>query len=183
MGLGPNLGLLVRVINRLLKILCWQFYEIFILDTIKRVCFLVLVWNLRFLPNNSILCGESSSTYQSQLINLPNWLPSFLKLKIGSANQGSINWYQSFGSWNPVLSIVCVFCFMCVSSFVCSVTFLFNFILLFYLPLFYFFESIFLFWTISSINIFLSSFFFINIELKFMQKKGKKKEKKKRKKS
>ena len=51
-------------------------------------------------------------------------------------------------------SFLCVFCFMCVSYFVCSVTFLINFILLFYLPLFYFFESIFLFWTISSIDIF-----------------------------
>ena len=181
MSLGPNLGLLVRVINRLLKTLCWQFYEIFILDTIKRVCFLVLVWNLRFLPNNSILCGESSSTYQSQLINLPNWLPSLLKLKIESANQGSINWYRSFGSWNQVLSILCVYLFhVCVllclfCQFFC-LTLYYYFIFLYFISLsLSFFSELYL----VSISFYLLSFL-INIALKFVQKKGKKEVKKKK---
>ena len=110
----------------------------------------------------SIFFSNSAlSFYFSQFHRAPNWFPSLLMLKIGSANQGFINWYQSFGSWvRCYLSFVfCVLCFMCVSSFVCSLTFLFNYILLFHLPLFYFFEFIFLFWTISSINIFLSFFF------------------------
>ena len=127
---------------------------------------LVLVSNLRFLSNNSILwriilkffifqdydivlslffSNSALSFYFSQFHRAPNWFPNLLMLKIWFANQGSINWYQCFGSWNQVLSILCVFYFMCGSSFVCSVTFFFNSILLFYLPLFYFFESIFLF--------------------------------------
>ena len=44
MSLGPNLGLLVGVINRPLKTLGWQlFYEIFRLDTVKIIPLLVLV--------------------------------------------------------------------------------------------------------------------------------------------
>ena len=81
-----------------------------------------------------------------------------------------IRCYLSF-----VFSVSCVF----PPLFVCSVTFLINFILLFYLPLFYFFESIFLFWTISSIDIFLS-FFFYKYSIKIFAKKGKKEVKKKK---
>jgi len=63
---------------------------------VLRVSLLVLVWNLRFLSNNSILCGESSSSYQSpkivalffpssSLIPLyPFIFPNFIEPQIGS---------------------------------------------------------------------------------------------------
>ena len=178
MSLGPNLGLLVGVINRPLKTLGWQlFYEIFRLDTVKIIPLLVLVWNLMFLSKNSILCGESSSTYQShknvtlffssssliplfpfyflQFQRVSNRFPSLLMLKIGSTNQGSINWYQSFGSWNHVLSILCVLCFMCVSYFICSVNF-------FCLNLYYYF--IFLCFISLSLSFF-SKLYLVSISL------------------
>ena len=99
----------------------------------------------------SIFFSNSTfSFYFLQFNRVPNWFPNLLMLKIGSANQGSINWYQRFGFeircyLSFVFSISCVFPPLFVLSF-----FLFNSILLFHIPLFYFFESIFLLWTISS---------------------------------
>ena len=146
---------------------------------------MVFVWNLRVLSKNSILCGESSSTYQSfkivtfffpssflislfpfyfsQFQRVPNRFPSLLMPKIGSANQGSINWYQIFGSWNQVLFILCVFFLLCVSSFVCSfpfcLTLYYYFIFLYFISL-----NISFFFELYLVSIsFLSSYIYIYI--------------------
>jgi len=135
------------------------------------VSILVLVWNLRFLSKNFILCGESSSTYQSSKIlvlffpssSLPLYpfiFPNFIESQIGFPICDAKNWIHKLGfhqlvseHWFLKSGVIYPLCFLfhVFPS-------LFHSILLFHLPLFYFFESIFLFWTISSINIFLSFF-------------------------
>ena len=143
---------------------------------------LVLVWNLRFLSKNFILCGESSSTYQSSKIlvlffpssSLPLYpfiFPNFIESQIGFPICDAKNWIHKLGfhqlvseHWFLKSGVIYLLCFLFHVSFLLCLLcqfFLFNSILLFHLPLFYFFESIFLFWTINNINIFWSSFFFL----------------------
>ena len=153
---------------------------------------LVLVWNLRFLSKNSILCGKSSSTYQSFKI-VASFFPSssliplfpfifrnFIKPKLVPQFAEAKNWIRKSGFHQLVLElwflksgVVYPLCFLFHACFllVCSVTFLFNSILLFYLPFFIslslsFFSEVYL----VSIYFYL---FFINIVLRFMQKKRK----------
>ena len=120
------------------------------LNTVKRVSLLVLVWNLRFLSKNYILCGESSSTYESSKIMMlffpspflifpfPIYFPQFQKVVDAKNYIHKLEFHQlvselRFLKSGLVCFLLCLFC-----------PFLFNFILLFYLLLSYFFELIFL---------------------------------------
>ena len=100
--------------------------------------------------------------FHSLLIDAKNWIH-----KLGFHQLVSeLRFLKSSVIYHLCFLSCCVF----LSLFVLSI--LFNSILLFHLVLFYFIKSIFLFWTLSSINIFFI-FFFIYYK-KFVQKKYKK---------
>jgi len=88
----------------------------------------------------SIFFSNSAlSFYFSQFHRAPNWFPSLLMLKIGSANQGFINWYQSFGSWvrcylSFVFCVSCAFPPLFVLSLFC-LTIYYYFIFLYFISL------------------------------------------------